>query len=332
MNVIFGPQFIRDYLVANFSNIGRFSGSGREFVMESPFVQNDWKKHLSVNVDSGLWQCFKTSRSGNFVSLYAALQDIPYFKAQRELILKNFEFQDQEVVEQTQEKKELELDTSKLIPLNIASGLSEDPVILNAWSFLYGRGLFDTSNETDPEFYLCVEGKFANRIIIPFEKDGKTYYFQARSLDPEQMPKYLNPSTEIAAKPSETLYPYNEDSDHVVVCEGPLDARSLQLQGVNATAAMKNIISPVQAEMLASFKGRVILGFDNDDAGRRGFDRFDKLRKYRNMDAFYVCSPPDGSKDWNEAHIKGENLSKWVTQKSSLYDFEYKALASLSSL
>jgi len=332
MNVIFGPQFIRDYLVANFSNIGRFSGSGREFVMESPFVQNDWKKHLSVNVDSGLWQCFKTSRSGNFVSLYAALQDIPYFKAQRQLILKNFEFQDQEFIQADQERKELELDTSKLIPINIESGYSDDPKLLNAWSQLWDRHLLTEVDAPEAEYYLCVEGKFANRIIIPFEKDGKTYYFQARALSDDQMPKYLNPSIDIAAKPSEILYPYDEDADHVVVCEGPLDAKSLQLQGVNATAAMKNIISPVQAEMLASFKGRVILGFDNDEAGRRGFDRFDKLRKYRNMDAFYVCSPPDGSKDWNEAHIKGENLSKWVTQKSSLYDFEYKALASLSSL
>lgn len=332
MNIVFGPQFIRDYLAENFSGIGRFSGSGREFVMESPFHRNDWKRHCSVNVDSGLWQCFKTSRSGNFVSLYAALQDIPYFRAQRELILKNFEFQDQEVIQADQERKELELDTSKLIPINIESGYSDDPKLLNAWNQLWNRHLLTEENAPEAEYYLCVEGKFANRIIIPFEKDGKTYYFQARALSEDQMPKYLNPSSDIAAKPSEILYPYDEEADYVVVCEGPLDAKSLQLQGVNATATMKNIISPIQAEMLASFKGRIILGFDNDEAGRRGFDRFDQLRKLRNMGDFYVCSPPEGFKDWNEAHVKGKNLAEWVTQQSSKYDFEYKMFGALSSL
>jgi acyl-CoA synthetase (AMP-forming)/AMP-acid ligase II len=88
MNMI-SPQFIREFLTKNFSDIGRLSANDREFIMESPFIRNDYKKHCSVNVDSGLWQCFKTGRNGNFVSLYSHLQGIPYFRAQKELIIKN---------------------------------------------------------------------------------------------------------------------------------------------------------------------------------------------------------------------------------------------------
>ena len=51
---IIAPQFIRDYITRNFRDIGKLSASGREFIMESVFVTNDWKKHMSINIDSGM--------------------------------------------------------------------------------------------------------------------------------------------------------------------------------------------------------------------------------------------------------------------------------------
>ena len=81
--------------------------------MESPFIRNDYKRHCSVNVDSGLWQCFKTGRNGNFVSLYAHLQGITYFSAQKELIIKNFDYLGKPIpLGVMPEEKKLELDTS----------------------------------------------------------------------------------------------------------------------------------------------------------------------------------------------------------------------------
>jgi len=328
---IIAPQFIRDYITQNFSDKGRSSSNGREFIMESLFVRNDWKRHMSVNVDSGLWQCFKTGRSGNFTRLYSEAEDIPYFRAYRDLMIRNFEFIGEDIPEQIKEERQLELDTSKLIPLNIESGHSDDPDVLRAWSLLFERKLFSVEDPPAAEYYLCMDGKFQNRIIIPFKKDGVVYYFQGRALG-DQRPKYLNPSIESAPNPSEILYPYNEDEDYVVVCEGPLDAKSLQLQGVNATATMKNYISPRQAEILSTFDGRVILGFDSDTAGVRGCQRFDELRRERLMDDFYVCPPPNGCKDWNEAHVKGESLHSWVMNESSLYNFEYKMINKINLL
>jgi len=292
--------------------------------MESLFVNNDWKKHMSVNVDSGLWQCFKTGRSGNFTRLYSEAEGIPYFKAQRDLIIKNFEFLGEEVPELDRPEKQLELDTSKLIPIDINSGMSEDKNVLDAWNFLFSRKLFITQYEEEAPFYLCTEGRFKDRIIIPFLSDeGVVYYFQGRALY-DLSPKYLNPSTEIAPKPSDILYPYTEEMDHLVVCEGPLDARSLQLQGVNATATIGSSISPRQAEILSTFEGEIILGYDNDEAGQRGIDKFDRTRKELRMAGFEVCPPPSGYKDWNEAHIADEDLSLWITEKTVAYDFEYQ--------
>ena len=329
---IIAPQFIKDYLVQNFSDIGKLSAGGREFIMESVFVKNDWKKHMSVNIDSGLWQCFKTGRSGNFTRLYAEVQGVPYFRAQRDLIIRNFEFLGEEVPELARPEQQLELDTSRLIPINLSSANSEDKTELDAWSFLFGRNLFDLKTEEEAPFYLCKEGKFTDRVIIPFTSDeGVVYYFQARALY-DQEPKYLNPSTEIAPKPSDILYPYDEDADYVVVCEGPLDARALQLQGVNATATIGSSISPRQAEILSTFAGTIILGYDNDTAGQRGIEKFDRTRKEMRMGSFEVCPPPSGYKDWNEAHIAGDDLLGWVLEKTKAYNFDYKASTQLNLL
>ena len=144
--------------------------------------------------------------------------------------------------------------------------------------------------------------------------------------------KKKRPSTEIAPKPSDILYPYDEGEDYLVVCEGPLDALSLQRKGINATATIGSSISPRQAEILSTFKGKVILGYDNDEAGQRGIDKFDRTRKEMRMASFEICPPPSGYKDWNEAHMAGEDLFSWIMDKSQSYDFDYKSANMLNSL
>jgi hypothetical protein len=329
---IIAPQFIRDYITEKFSDVGKLSANGREFILESIFVEKDWKRHMSINVDSGLWQCFKTGRTGNFISFYAHVENISYFKAQRNLTIKNFEFLGEEPHQLEEPSSEYsELDISKLQPVSLSSAYSEDKNVLLAWSFLFGRNLFSTKIEEKAPFYLCMEGKFHNRIIIPFRKDNIVYYYQGRTLT-DARPKYLNPSVEIAPKPSNILYPYDEEADSVVVCEGPLDAISLQLNGVNATCTIGSTVSPVQAEILSTFPGRIIMGYDNDEAGQRGIEKFDVLRRERNMNEFDVCLPPSKYKDWNAAHIASEDLNSYISMVRVGYDYEYKIRSSLETL
>jgi hypothetical protein len=329
---IIAPQFIREYLTEKFGTIGRLSSTGTEFIMESLFVKNDWKKHMSVNVDSGLWQCFKTGKKGNFISLYAQAENIGYFRAQRNLILRNFgNIQEEHIQEIDRTSQVPKLQEETLTPINIESCYSDDPAVVEAWNYLFARRLFNENKEEPAPFYLCREGKYKDRVIIPFKNDGYIYYFQGRALG-DQTPKYLNPSREEGPKASDILYPYDEDADILVVCEGPLDARSLQLQGVNATATMGSNISHSQAEILSLFPGKIIMGYDNDDAGRFGISKFDTLRKEMRMEEFYVCPPPSKYKDWNQAHVKSESLNTWITENSRLYSYEYKIFSDLSLL
>ena len=142
-------------------------------------------------------------------------------------------------------------------------------------------------------------------------------------------PKYLNPSSENGVKSSNILYPFDFEREHLCICEGPADAISLNLNGLNATCTVGSTISHVQMQTLREFEGRIILAYDNDEAGQRGIEKFESLRKKYMMPTFSVCTPPFNYKDWNEAHQAGEDLYEWFTEKTYEYNFENKSLNSL---
>ena len=56
-------------------------------IIPSVFVENDRKKHMSINLSNGLWQCFKTGKTGNFIRLYSILEQITYRQAESTLML-----------------------------------------------------------------------------------------------------------------------------------------------------------------------------------------------------------------------------------------------------
>ena len=324
------PQYIKDYLHKFFKNIGKYSANGREFIMPSIFIPDDWKNHFSINTDTGLWQDFKTGNSGNFIHFVAAVENISYQKAQAKILFYEFEHGPYEPLPEDEDASvPLEM-PEDLIPVNIHCHSDKNQYVQKAWVFLYGRNLFNLLEEDPEPYYVCTTGKYANRLIIPFKYDNDMFYFQGRTLGWET-PKYLNP-TGTYVKPSNILYPFSSDEEQLVVCEGPLDAISLQLQGVNATCTMGSTISEVQSQILAEFKGEIILGYDNDEAGKRGIEKFDRLRKMNLMEEFYICTPPASYKDWNEAHQKGEDLNKWLKQNTHKYDYDYKIVSEINSL
>jgi 5S rRNA maturation endonuclease (ribonuclease M5) len=311
------PHYIRDYLLEKFKENYRLSSGDSELIVPSIFIADDYKRHMSINLDTGLWQCFKSGNKGNFIQLYAFLEDLTYNKAEAEILFKELEdpTQPKRVITKptpTNSTKNLEL-----IEVTLGDYDTTRPLVQRAWVFLYERGLFNLETQ-DSTFYVS---EVNGRLIIPFSHEGKLFYYQARALE-DETPKYLNPS-EGWPKPSNILYPYDEEEDHLVVCEGPLDAISLQNQGVNATCTMGCSVSDQQIEQLKEFEGKIIIGYDNDDAGKRGVNRFDYLRRIKRMADIYICHPPLEVKDWNEAHVKGFNLREFVDNQTKRYDYNY---------
>lgn len=262
---------------------------------------------MSVNLDTGLWQDFKSGEQGNFVRLYSYVEGLSYQQANVRLLIRQ--------LDASQINENLSLSATKEIKnedLGTLTEVTEDNG--PAWDYIVRRCLFDISGNSK-KFYLSSNPRFANRIIIPFEQDGMMFYFQARTLT-DQKPKYLNPTYYNNLKVSDVLYPFDEGAEYVVVCEGPIDAISLQLQGVNATSTQGCKVSQQQIEALKDFKGRIILAYDNDLAGRHGRAAFDVKRKQMRMPELYCCPPPEKFKDWNDAHVNYFDLDDWVKKKT----------------
>ena len=301
------------------------SSGETELIVPSVYTQNDYKRHMSINLDTGLWQCFKTGNKGNFTQLYAFLEGITYNQAEADILFKEFDGQIESITSSPTKPvstlyEEHPIEKFGLRSIMLDDYESEDRLVQKAWTFLYERKLFNLETG-ESKYYVATQGKYDGRLFIPFERDSEIFYFQARTLGAET-PKYLNPS-DYWPRPSHILYPYDEEADHLVICEGPLDAISLQIQGVNATCTMGCSVSDYQVEALKEFDGKIIIGYDNDEAGKRGVSKFDYLRRIKRMADLHICHPPSEVKDWNDAHIKGQDLKEFVESHTTRYDYDY---------
>ena len=261
---------------------------------------------MSINMDTGLWQDFKASESGNFPQLVSYVDSVSVDSAVKFLRAQMFSEPEMLFASGCVEKsnsslgkntvpdlfKEFKkLDISKINPADLNERL--------AYKFISERQLFKW------DFYIAKTGKYANRIIIPYVHGDKPFFFQGRNLSRFGM-KYLNPSRENGGvKSSDVLFPFNTNSDYVFVTEGPLDAISLRIHGFNATSTQGSHMSYEQARQL---KGRkVIFAYDSDDAGKEGIAKGAKMLLNRNHNSVYTLQLPEGFKDWNEVHVAYTN-------------------------
>ena len=313
---IISPKLIKEYLEHKFKGKYKLSSNNVEYIIPSIFVDNDYKRHMSVNSETGLWQCFKSGEVGDFYKLVSILERISpkaalaMFSVQSYLTESPTKPQrDSGASSKPKSLKDLTKITRDMIPT--------DPTSSKAWMFVDSRKLWGSRIP----FYVTDEKEYRNRIIIPLADYKNVSYFQARALDDTMHPKYIN---SMNIKKSTILYPYSHNKDKTLVCEGPLDAISLQIQGVNATAAMGCKISKWQAKMLSQTPGDIIIAFDNDSAGISGIKHFERIRKQSGMREFFICFPPKDYKDWNEAHIAGVDLNNYINNHTTPFDFTYQ--------
>mgnify|MGYP003650150496 CR=1 FL=1 len=291
------PYIIEKYLISRFQN---YRISGREFLIDSVFME-DTKKHMSINLDTGLWQDFKASETGNFTQLVSYVDCVSISTAIKFVRAQMFSDPETLFASSCIEKNEsltkntvseLFKDFSKFDIKNVnPSDLTERL----AYKFITERKLQAW------DFYICKTGKFSNRVIIPYMYEGDSFFFQGRNLSRYGM-KYLNPSRENGGvKSSDVLFPFDNNADYVFITEGPLDAITLRIHGYNATCTQGSFLSYEQAKQL---KGkRIIFAYDSDEAGKSGVQKGIKVLLNRNINSCYVSVLPKGYKDWNEVHV-----------------------------
>jgi DNA primase len=121
-----------------------------------------------------------------------------------------------------------------------------------------------------------VVDRFRNRLMIPICRDtGSVIAFGGRSMDPDQVPKYLNsPETPIYSK-GRTLYGLNlskaaiRKNGFAVLVEGYFDfAQVFRTEAAPVVASCGTALTPQQAQLLRRFTTKVVLSFDPDAAGQ----------------------------------------------------------------
>ncbi len=169
----------------------------------------------------------------------------------------------------------------------IANFLNNPPEkLMPVVEYLVGRKLY----LEDYPFYWTPKIGFSNRVIIPFYKDGVIVGYTARSVN-DVKPKYISEQ--------QPGYVFNldrqtYDRNFVIVCEGPIDAIS-----IDATALMGAEIKDSQNWLLRQLNKEIVLVPDRDHEGPRCVEQ---ALEY----GWSVSMPdwPEGIKDVNDAVIK----------------------------
>ena len=122
---------------------------------------------------------------------------------------------------------------------------------------------------------------FRDRLMFPiFSHKGDCVGFGGRTLNDEQMPKYLNSSDSVLFSKGQTLYGLNETGKHirsedfVVVVEGYMDFLALYSAGIkNVVATLGTALTPQHANLIKRYSNKVTVLFDGDEAGQNAARR-----------------------------------------------------------
>jgi len=161
------------------------------------------------------------------------------------------------------------------------------------------------------------------RFIIPImDHKGNVVGFSGRdATDNPNIPKYINtPETEYFKK-KQLLFNYHQAKKYptIYVVEGYMDALSLISAGIkNVVASMGTSFTEEHMKLLADKE--IILAFDNDSAGRDSIMKL--IERYPNKH-FKVYVGTTKYKDFNEAWMDGDDLSRVTKPKNNIYAVEF---------
>lgn len=287
-------EFIRKYCLDRFRGNYRLMSDDTELVVPSIYVENDHKMHQSINLDNGLWRCFKSGETGNFLKLYSKLEKCSYQEAYERLVFEDF-------VDKGTFKVPKKIEP--LNPDNIADYLEETENFkeING-SAPHEQFVKNRLLEGAHDFFIAKGGRYDNRLIIPFfNRKGKMFYFQGRAVDDRQ-PKYLNCKN---VRSSQILLPFDYDSyEPLYITEGVFDALAIRAVGFNATTTLSCHTSKEQMLQLSQYRGPLVCAFDGDEAGLDGMRSFIRVAYWAEREDLMLVSVPKPSKDWNEVLIE----------------------------
>lgn len=232
------------------------SRMGKEAYIYCLFHENFHSPALSINLKTGLWQCFNPScgKKGNLRQLY---KHITGKSLSRHLTIDPCELQKQ-IDKGFEEEKEEEL---SLDSMRVDYHSNEIELL----QYLIDRGY---SKQTLIDFEVCYS-RVKNRVVIPVRDINYVLLgYIGRSIASDQEPKYLYNK---GLKRKSLLFNLNNAKKYesVIVCEGSLDCMKVHQSGFkNCVATLGAKVSDEQVSLLRKFFDTIVIFSDNDDAGR----------------------------------------------------------------
>jgi hypothetical protein len=264
----------------------------------------DTTGNLEVNLEKGIFHCWKCNYSGNIRQLLkdyiGKAVEIDEYVSAEELSKMQTGFDEEEI---KQEKGHVNL-PKEFVPLWGDRELS----FVGHRALKYVLGRMDKEDIEKHRIGYCGLGYYKWRIIIPVIENGEILYFAARVFL-GQGERYRNPKKEDCGVGSEEVI-FNIDSvrelKRCVINEGVFDAIKVGADGV---ALFGKHISDKQVNKLL-FVDHIYVMLDQDAIKDSLLIAYTFLKNGRNENDIYLVSPPSGDpSDWPRGEIR-----KWIAK------------------
>ncbi|MBQ7377051.1 MAG: DNA primase [Clostridia bacterium] len=193
--------------------------------------------------------------------------------------------------------------------------------------------------------YLCGKSEkngklydsFRNRVMFPIiDVTGNVIAFGGRVMD-DSKPKYKNTSDTPVFKKSRHLFALNYArhtcAERLILCEGYMDVIALHVAGfTNAVATLGTAITAEQARIMSRYTKKVIITYDNDEAGQCASDRAIKLLEEVGVDVQLLRL--SGAKDPDE-YIRTfgkEGFAKVLDASRSKFEYSFERVLSAHNI
>lgn len=339
---------------------------GSSFVCICPF-HADKNPSMHINLTKGFYHCFACKAGGDAFKFVMDYEKLSFADAVEKVAsLSNF------TLSYTKEKQENKKELKSILPsLNayFKDNLKHHKEVL---TYLYQRALNDKDiakfelgfagasedsirllqNQKIPledamsvgalkkdennEFY----ASFIWRITFPiYDHKDLLVGFGGRTLNPNVPAKYVNSPQNILFDKSRIFYAFNIAKENIaqkkeiIVCEGYMDAIAFHKAGFNnAVAVLGTALTEHHLPLIRRYDAKVILCFDNDEAGLKAATRSAFLLSTNKIDGKVAIL--QGGKDPAELVAKNEStkLHDILDEGIELGEFYIRRLISTHSI
>lgn len=339
---------------------------GSSFVCICPF-HTDKNPSMHINPTKGFYHCFACKAGGDAFKFVMDYEKLSFSDAVEKVAsLSNF------TLSYTKEKQENKKELKSILPsLNayFKDNLKHHKEVL---TYLYQRALNDKDiakfelgfagasedsirllqNQKIPledavsvgalkkdennEFY----ASFIWRITFPiYDHKDLLVGFGGRTLNPNVPAKYVNSPQNILFDKSRIFYAFNIAKENIakkkeiIVCEGYMDAIAFHKAGFNnAVAVLGTALTEHHLPLIRRYEAKVILCFDNDEAGLKAATRSAFLLSTNKIDGKVAIL--QGGKDPAELVAKNESakLHNILDEGIELGEFYIRRLISTHSI